>query len=391
MVQKLRYFIFLKDILILALTTIGGPHSHFPMVLQRMVKYRKYLTEDELLELNALCQVLPGPSSTQTIIAIGYKLGGAKLAYLTLLVWVIPSMLVMTIAAIGISYLSVRNLPMTFTKFLEPIAIGFVLFAAYAICVKVVRTKTAIILVIISSAVGFFFRSPYITPIMILVGGMVTTHRFKNIPSDEMNISDIKWGNFILFILVFLFTFTIGVITKSIPIKLFESFYRNGALIFGGGQVLIPLIHTEYVSLKHYLSSEEFLMGYALVSAIPGPIFAISSYIGALSMREYGIFGEILGSILSTAGIFLPGTFLIFFVYRIWGELKKNRYIKAALEGINAVSSGLVVGVSIYLFSNLTYNYINLILVFGTFLALMSNRIPSLAIIIVGIVLAYLI
>ncbi len=390
MVQKLRYIIFLKDILILALTTIGGPHSHLPLILERLVRKRAYLTEEELMELNALCQVLPGPASTQTLIAIGYKLGGAKLAYLTLLVWVLPSMIIMTFAAIGISYFADRNLALPFTKYLEPLAVGFVAYAAWIICSKVVRTKTAIVLLIISSVLGYFFRSPYITPLMILAGGLATTYKYKNHPEDEVRIPDVKWSNFIVFISVFVLTFVIGIITKSIPVKLFESFYRNGALIFGGGQVLIPLMHSEYVTLKHYLSSEEFLTGYALVSAIPGPIFSLSSYIGALSMREYGLTGEILGSILSTAGIFLPGTLLIFFVYRIWNELKKNRFIKSALEGINAVSSGLVVGVSIFLFDNVEHNYVNLLLMSVTFVALLSEKVPSVVIIVLGMLLGYI-
>jgi len=86
----------------------------------------------------------------------------------------------------------------------------------------------------------------------------------------------------------------------------------------------------------------------------------------------------------------LPGTFLIFFVYRMWGELKKNRFIKAALEGINAVSSGLVVGVSIFLFDNVEHNYINLLLICGTFVALISGKIPSIAIIALGMFLGYI-
>jgi chromate transporter len=380
----------LKDILILALTTIGGPHAHLPLILKRLVKYRQYLNEEELMELNALCQVLPGPASTQTIVAIGYKLGGAKLAYFTLLVWVFPSMVIMTLAAIAISYFSNRHIQMPFTKFLEPLAVGFVAYAAWVICSKVVQTKLAIVILIFSSVLGYFFRSPYLTPVMILTGGLLTTYKYKYHPEDEIKILNIKWGNFVLFLFVFVLTFIIGFVTKSIPVKLFESFYRNGALIFGGGQVLIPLIHTEYVTLKHYLSSEEFLTGYALVSAIPGPIFAISSYIGALSMREYGVFGEILGSILSTAGIFLPGTFLIFFVYGFWNELKKNRFIKAALEGINAVSSGLVVGVSIFLFDNLEHSNINLLLIAVTFVALLSEKVPSIAIIGIGMFLGYI-
>lgn len=388
--QKLRFFIFLKDIFLLAITTIGGPHSHLPLILDRMVRKRKYLTEEELLELNALCQVLPGPSSTQTITAIGYKLGGAKLAYFTLLVWVFPSMFIMTLAAISISYFSDQNLSMPFTKYLEPLAVGFVAYAAWTICTKVIKTNLGILLLVLSSVLGYFFRSPYITPLIILAGGLSTTYKYKLLPEDEPQVMEIKWANFILFVVVFVATFLIGIITKSIPVKLFESFYRNGALIFGGGQVLIPLLHTEYVTLKSYLTSEEFLTGYALVSAIPGPIFAISSYIGALSMREYGIVGEITGGLLSTAGIFLPGTFMIFFVFGFWNGLKKNRVVKAALEGINAVSSGLVVGVAIYLFDNVEHNYINLLLIGGSFVALMTERVPSILIISFGMALGYI-
>lgn len=389
---KLRYIIFLKDILILSLTTIGGPHSHLPMVLQRMVKKRAYLTEEELLELNALCQILPGPASTQTITAVGFKVGGPTLAYLTLLVWVLPSMLIMMTAAIFLQYFISKDIALPFTKFLEPMAVGFITYASWIITTKVIKTRLAFGLLIISSILGFYFRSPYITPIIILFGGFATVYKAKDIEGEEsVEKFKINWANFIIFLTVFAITFAIGIITKSIPVKLFESFYRNGSLIFGGGQVLIPLLHTEYVDLKHYLSSEEFLLGYALVSAIPGPIFAISAYIGALSMRNYGIGGEILGSILSTAGIFLPGTFLIFFVYRFWVHLKKNKFIKAALEGINAVSSGLVVGVSLYLFSTLDLNIVNISVVIATFLLLLTDKIPTIFILLLGIILGILI
>jgi chromate transporter len=143
--------------------------------------------------------------------------------------------------------------------------------------------------------------------------------------------------------------------TKSIPeflpVRLFENFYRNGSLIFGGGQVLTPMLYTEFVQYapKQYLTSEEFLSGYAFVQGLPGPVFSFSSYIGALAMRDYGIVGEIGGAVMSAAGIFLPGTFLIFFMIRIWEGLKKFRPIRASLEGINAASAGLVAAAAVLL------------------------------------------
>jgi chromate transporter len=104
-VGRIRYYIFLKDVLILALGAFGGPQAHMAMLLKRMVIKRKYLTEAELIELNALCQILPGPTSTQTITAIGFKVGGPNLAYLTLLVWIAPAVLIMTMVGLSVSYL----------------------------------------------------------------------------------------------------------------------------------------------------------------------------------------------------------------------------------------------------------------------------------------------
>jgi chromate transporter len=389
--QNIRNIIFLKDVLVLALTAIGGPHSHIPMFINRMVKYRRYLTEKEFMELNALCQILPGPTSTQTITALGYKIGGPNLAYLTLIIWSLPSMILMISAAIGIAYFSNNNLAMPFVKYIEPMAVGFVAYAAWVISSKVVNTKTAIIVMMLSSILGFFFRSPFVPPILLIVSGVATTFKYKRI-QHEVNSQpiEVRWANLILFFVVLIVTLVLGETTKYVPLRLFESFYRNGSLIFGGGQVLIPLLHNEYVEVKKYLTSQEFLTGYAIVQAIPGPVFSISSYVGALAMREYGIWGQILGGVLSAAGIFLPGTFLIYFVYRIWGGLKKYRFIMASLEGVNAASSGLVIAVAIILFETIEINIMNSMVMFFTFVALLSNRVQGAVIVFVGLLLGFI-
>ncbi len=391
---KLRDFVFLKDVLILSVTAIGGPHSHIPMFIKRMVNYRRYLTEAEFVELNALCQILPGPTSTQTITALGYKMGGANLAYATLLIWVFPSMVIMTAAGIMMSYWADKNMEMPFLNIIEPMAVGFVAYATWVIGSKVITTKTATIVMIISAVIGYFLRFPWVAPLLLVVGGLSTTFKFKRLPVQDLEPKlVIKWANFIVFLVVFVVTFALGLVVVqpdiSKAIKLFESFYRNGSLVFGGGQVLVSLLHTEYVDVKHYLTSQQFLTGYALVQAIPGPIFAFSSYIGAMSMKEFGISGQIFGSILSTAGIFLPGTFLIFFIYRLWDELKKYRAIKASLEGINSVSAGLVLAVAFFLFDTIELNQLNGLVMLGTFIALMSERISPTIIIILGLSLGY--
>ena len=267
------------------------------MLLKKMVKERAYLTEEDLIELNALCQILPGPTSTQTITAIGYKIGGPILAYLTLMVWLIPAFCIMTTVGILMSHFDEMDKSVEFTKIIQPMAVGFVAYAAYTISAKIVKTYEAGAIMIISAILSFMLKSPYVFPVLLLGSGALTAIKFNEQPREPHKKLKVDWSNFILWVVVFLVIAVVGHFTKILPIRLLENFYRNGSLIFGGGQVLIPLLYTEFVEFKHYLSSEEFLTGFAAVQAVPGPVFSFTSYIGALSMREYGIFGEILGGV----------------------------------------------------------------------------------------------
>ena len=391
MVRKIRYIIFLRDVLFLSVGAFGGPQAHLALYLDRLVRKRGYLTEEELIELNALCQVLPGPTSTQTLTAVGYKIGGPNLAYLTLLMWVLPAFILMTTFGLMISYFSETGISTDFTKFIQPMAVGFVAYAAFIISFKVIKTYEASAIMIISAILSYMVKSPYLLPFLLLAGGAITAIKYKAHPREEKKKLKINWSNFLLWLGVLLSLALLGHVTQFKAIKLFENFYRNGSLIFGGGQVLIPLLYTEFVEFKEYLSSEEFLTGYAAVQSVPGPVFSFTSYIGALSMREYGIGGEILGGFLATVGIFLPGTFFIFFVYGFWEQLKKYRIVKASLEGINAASSGMVASATFLLFEPIEPAFINLFFLIGTFCLLMFTKIPSPLIILTGLLLGLVI
>jgi len=390
-IRKVRFFIFLKDVLWLALTAFGGPQAHIAHFQRILVDKRKYLDEAELMELNSLCQILPGPSSTQTLTAIGYRVGGPNLAYLTLLVWILPSVIVMTIVGILFSSIQEKNLSLEFTRFIQPMAVGFVSYAAYTISLKTVYTKTGLVLMVLAAVASYFFQTPYVFPIILLLAGAITALKYRKQPREKKEPVNINWSNFILWAGVLIIAAVVGKITGSLPVRLFENFYRNGSLIFGGGQVLTPMLYTEFVEFKKYLSSNEFLSGYAFVQSLPGPVFGFSSYIGALSMREYGIGGEILGGFISAAGIFLPGTFLIFFVIRFWDALKKYRGVRASLEGITAASAGLVASAAIILFQPLENSFMNFAFTIGTFCLLSFTKIPSPVIIILGLLLGFLV
>ncbi|MBW8050739.1 MAG: chromate efflux transporter [Cytophagales bacterium] len=405
-VRRIRYYIFLRDVFVLALSAFGGPQAHLAMLFKLMVTKRNYLTEEELIELNALCQILPGPTSTQTITAIGFKIGGGYLAFLTLLVWITPAITIMTIAAISISLLEKKSMSLEFMRFIQPMAVGFVAFAAYRISATVIHTRTGVTLMVIAAILSYFVRLPWIFPLLILMGGAVTALRYHEQPIVEKEKLRIEWSNFILYASILIAINLIIVITPGfLPVRLFENFYRNGSYIFGGGQVLIPLFYTEFVLAKEYLTSPEFLSGFAMVQAVPGPLFSFSSFIGALSMQNYGIHGQIAGGLIAAAGIFLPGTFLIFFVIRFWEQLKKYRIVRASLEGINAASAGLVTAAAILLFhppnspkpffeqlmDNITniLGITNILIVIGTFCLLMFTKIPSPYIILAGLLAGF--
>lgn len=398
MVQRIRYIIFLKDVFLLSVTCFGGPQAHIAHFQNILVRRRKYISEHDLIELNSLCQVVPGPTSTQTLSAIGYKLGGPSLAYLTLLIWLLPSVVIMTAAGILMNVFVTKNTSLEFTRFIQPMAVGLVAYAAYSISIKTITTVRALVLMIFAGVATYFIKSPVVFPIVLLIAGVITALNYKAHPREEKKRFEISWSNFLLWAGVLIFAALLGWATKGIPeltlpIRLFENFYRNGSLIFGGGQVLTPMLYTEFVQFapKQYLTSQEFLSGYAFVQGLPGPVFSFSAYIGALAMREYGVFGEIIGSIMSVAGIFLPGTFLIFFMIRIWESLKKFRPIRASLEGINAANAGLVAAAAVLLFQPLVAHQsvevviLNAVFALAAFALTAFTKVPSWAIILVGL------
>lgn len=390
----------------LAVTTFGGPQAHLAHFQKILVAKRNYLSEADLLELNSLCQILPGPSSTQTLVAIGYKIGGASLAYLTLLIWTLPSVVFMTVIAISLFDIEQKNWSLEFTRFIQPMAVGFVSYAAYSISVKTVNTKTGVCLMIMAAVTSYFIQTPFVFPAILFVAGLISALKFKAQPKEEKKKVNIIWSNFLLWLGVLVFAALLGWATRSVPevtrpIRLFENFYRNGSLVFGGGQVLAPMLYTEFVkkdsteervrpvefTKKAYLNHDEFLTGYAIVQTLPGPVFAFSAFIGSLSMREHGTFGEIIGAFMSALGIFLPGTFLIFFVIRFWDSLKKYRAIRASLEGITAASAGLIAASAIILFQPLDNTFMNFAFTIGTFCLLAFTRLPAPLIIITGLML----
>ena len=395
-----RQLLFIKQVFVYTFVAFGGPQAHLSLLLRFFVKKVSFISEEELLELNALSQILPGPASTQTLIGIAYKVGGLKLAIITFFIWVVPSAAIMTFAAISYALLDQKQKFITVLEYIHPIALGIVAYGAYNLSKKVLVNNVAIFLAVGAVVATLVLKNAYVFPIAMLIGGIASSAIATPTEETEIriklfaNINPKKMGYFIG---VLLFIAMLGAIINrtspfSLPIRLFENFYRNGIFVFGGGQVLIPLMFTEFVQMKHYLLQADFISGFALQQILPGPTFSFTSYLGALSMKHggYGVSRQIFGGILGVLGINLPGLILILFIVPFWNDLKKITRIKHSLVGINAVSVGFIIAAFVLLAKPIGIHPLPIALIVATFLVLNFTKISPPIIVLAGIILGYL-
>jgi len=396
-----KQLLFIKNVFLYTFTAFGGAQAHIGLLLRYFVNNSRFISEADLLELNALAQILPGPASTQTLVGIAYKVGGLKLSIITFLIWIIPSAVIMIFAAISFSSFDQKGRFTEILKYIQPVALGIVAFGAFHLSKKVLVSQLAIMLAVSSVVATLVLRNAYVFPLAILIGGMVSSA--IDSPKEETDLriklfSNVNPKKLSYLIGVLLLLALLGAIINttspfSLPIRLFENFYRNGIFIFGGGQVLVPLMFTEFVQMKHYLDASEFLSGFAFQQALPGPTFSFTGYIGALSMKNFGydIYGQIMGGIVAVLGINLPGLILVLFIVPFWDDLKKITRIKHSLAGISAVSVGFIIAAFLLLLKPIGLDFLSITIMTITFLLLNYTRVNPPILVIAGILLGYFI
>ena len=348
-ISKISHSVFLTDVLICSLGAYGGPEAHMGVFLDQMVTRRRYLSEEEIIELIALCSILPGPTSTQTIVAIGYKVGGPVLALLTLLVWAAPVLLVMTALSFVYAALSATHIDQAVLRFIGPMAVGFIIVAAWRIGRKVVVDRLTLGLMMFGTVATYAVRAPWVYVVIMLVGALVSVIASRERGLFNRVYLSPHWCYLLLFAVFALGGLSLSLIFDSRLITLFESFYRYGYLVFGGGQVVVPIMLSELVEIRAYMTQAEFLTGYGLVQGMPGPMFSFAAYAGGLAARGNGVIYQIAGALLGGVGIFLPGVLLIFFVYPVWENLKQIRAVRYSLKGINAIAGGMILAAALIL------------------------------------------
>ncbi len=380
---------FLKDVLVCSLGAYGGPESHMSVFIDQLVVKRKYLTETELIELIALCSILPGPTSTQTIVSIGYKTGGPLLAFATMLVWALPVLVVMTVLSFLYQFLAAREVPHDVLRFIGPMAVGFIVVAAVRIGRKVVTDAPTALLMLFGAVSTYLVRAPWVFPVVLAAGGLVSIllsreqgiwHRVGVTP---------PWRYLVACGAIALGGVALAALTESRFVALFESFYRYGYLVFGGGQVVVPVMHSELVELGGFMTNPEFLTGYGLVQGLPGPMFSFAAYAGGMAARSGTAAGQVVGAVAGGIGIFLPGLLLIYFVYPIWEDLKQMKAVRIALRGINAVAGGLIAIAAVILLQASGFYLENLVVTALAIALLVSRKVPAPLIVVAALVAGF--
>lgn len=297
-------------------------------------------------------------------------------------------------------------------------AVGFLAYASAKSFRFAVTNKITQVLFVIGSIVTYLlFKSPWIFPILIVVGGFVTNLSDKRIPQIETRPKKVKWGNIWLFAIVF---FAAGLFSELArkndwpnrgAFNLFENIYRFGSLVFGGGQVLIPMMYEQFVERPTSpvvqrknqdktqtvikIDRNDFYIGAGIVRAIPGPVFSVAAFTGGMALKEKGQGWQIAGCIIGSVAIFLPSALLVLFFFPVWHNLKKYAVVYRALEGINAVVVGIMVASTLYMMRDITLtemktiSLINIIIILSTWALLTFSKIRAPFIVLICLALGW--
>ncbi len=324
----------------LGLTSFGGPIAHLGYFHEEYVRRRKWMDEKSYADLVALCQFLPGPASSQVGIGIGVMRGGVIGGFISFLGFTFPSVIALIVFASILHTFGIQDAGGI--DGLKIVAVVVVAHAVLGMAQKLtpdVKRKT---LALVALVITLLWQTAFTQIGVILVAGLVGFLLFKqqtereDEPVSKFPISR-RFG-FICLSLFFGILILLPIVRSATSIdwiSMFDSFYRSGALVFGGGHVVLPLLEQEFVPTG-WLTEQEFLAGYGAAQAVPGPLFTFAAYIGA-------VINGWQGGLLATAAIFLPAFLLVFGTLPFWNALRSRPKIKGVVMGINAAVVGILI------------------------------------------------
>lgn len=322
-------------------TSFGGPIAHLGYFRNELISRRRWLQESAYAELLALCQVLPGPTSSQVAFCLGLARAGYPGGVVAWIGFTLPSAILLTALAYG-SRLLGGSVGAGVVHGLKLVAVAIVAQAVWGMARTLCPDRRRASIACVGAFIVLVSQSSLSQFATIVVGGIAglvlcrstasTGAHFVGIAvSRGMGIAALGLFVSILIALPFL-----GQISAAAEV--FSAFYRSGALVFGGGHVVLPLLRSAFVETG-WVNEDQFISGYAAAQGIPGPLFSFAAYLGAI---VEGPARGLAGAALGLCGIFLPGMLIVVGALPFWNSLRAGRRAQAALQGVNAVVVGLL-------------------------------------------------
>lgn len=329
----------------LGCTAFGGPVAHLAFFNEDVVKRRRWLDQAAYAQLMAVCHFIPGPSSSQVGLAIGYTLQGWRGAVAAWLGFTLPSALLMTIIAVGL-----LNNTALFSgaaiHYLKIVALVVVMQAIWQMSRTLLRNNVSRCLCLLAAAAILFAPVGMAQWAVLIVMGMIgciwlkpAAITMKAEDAPPLRYRSLLIGG-LLFIGSFVFLAVVPMMLEHSLVSLIDSMYRSGALVFGGGHVVLPMLQQEVMN-NSAIDTELFLAGYGLVQALPGPLFTFAAYVGALWFDS----SPFLGAAVAIIAIFLPSFILVPAILPVWQGLQYHRSARGVLAGLNIGVIALLVAV----------------------------------------------
>lgn len=327
----------------LGLVSFGGPIAHLGYFRDEFVARRQWLTDSAYAELVALCQFLPGPASSQVGMAIGLSQAGIRGAVAAWCGFTLPSAVLMVLFALGLVHWG-SALPAESLHGLKWVAVAVVAQAVWAMGRMFCIDAPRVLMAVATTLVVVWWPHTWVQWLLIAVGamtGLALRRASDTAGADGMTVllsARTGVAMLVAFLILLLLLPWVARYSMAPAVQVFDAFYRTGALVFGGGHVVLPLLQAEVVA-PGWIGTDEFLAGYGFAQALPGPLFAFSAFLGtALSAGP----GGWLGAMVCLLAIFLPSFLLIVGVLPFWSRVRRQRGVQAAVAGVNAVVVGLL-------------------------------------------------
>lgn len=323
----------------LGLTSFGGPVAHLGYFHNEYIQRRKWMDEKSYAELVALCQFLPGPASSQVGIGIGVMRAGVLGGIVSFLGFTLPSVIALIIFALILQGLNIGDIG--WIHGLKIVAVAVVAHAILGMAQKLTPDLKRKALALFALVVTLLWQTAFTQVGAIVISAIIGFILYKqHTESDDSRIQfPISRGFAVICLSLFFGLLILLPILREVTslswIAMFDSFYRSGSLVFGGGHVVLPLLEREFVPTG-WLSEEAFLAGYGAAQAVPGPLFTFAAYLGA-------VMDGWQGGLLATIAIFLPAFLLILGTLPFWDSLRRKPKIKGALMGMNAAVVGILI------------------------------------------------